>query len=120
MRYPLNDPAAVGYVARTRPNPVVVFLTIILGKDSINPARWKHLQGLGSGTPVGTVVYGLRPAGESPLGKHGTTFAGNPVAMREGSRGSVSALAALLAGPSSRRAGPCLRTVQRAQRLDEV
>jgi acetylornithine aminotransferase len=41
-------------------------------------------KGLGSGVPVGAVVCGPRAADVLGPGNHGTTFGGNPLAMRAG------------------------------------
>ncbi len=41
-------------------------------------------KGLGSGVPVGAVVAGPRAASIFQPGNHGTTFGGNPLAMRAG------------------------------------
>jgi acetylornithine/N-succinyldiaminopimelate aminotransferase len=41
-------------------------------------------KGLGSGVPVGAVVCGPRAASVLQQGNHGTTFGGNPLAMRAG------------------------------------
>jgi len=41
-------------------------------------------KGLGSGVPVGTVVVGPRAKDVFGPGNHGTTFGGNPLAMRAG------------------------------------
>jgi acetylornithine aminotransferase len=41
-------------------------------------------KGLGSGVPIGAVVCGPRAAGVLQPGNHGTTFGGNPLAMRAG------------------------------------
>jgi acetylornithine/N-succinyldiaminopimelate aminotransferase len=41
-------------------------------------------KGLGSGVPVGAVVAGTRAANIFKPGNHGTTFGGNPLAMRAG------------------------------------
>ena len=41
-------------------------------------------KGLGSGVPVGAVVCGPRAADVFGPGNHGTTFGGNPLAMRAG------------------------------------
>lgn len=41
-------------------------------------------KGLGSGVPVGAVVAGERAAGVLQPGNHGSTFGGNPLAMRAG------------------------------------
>jgi acetylornithine/N-succinyldiaminopimelate aminotransferase len=41
-------------------------------------------KGLGSGVPVGAVVCGPRGADVLGVGNHGTTFGGNPLAMRAG------------------------------------
>ncbi|MFM2067503.1 MAG: hypothetical protein RLZZ584_2412 [Pseudomonadota bacterium] len=41
-------------------------------------------KGLGSGVPIGAVVCGPRAAGVFGPGNHGTTFGGNPLAMRAG------------------------------------
>ena len=41
-------------------------------------------KGLGSGVPVGAVVCGPRAASVLQPGNHGTTFGGNPLAMRAG------------------------------------
>ena len=39
---------------------------------------------LGSGVPIGAVFYGPRAAGVLTAGSHGSTFGGNPLAMRAG------------------------------------
>jgi acetylornithine aminotransferase len=41
-------------------------------------------KGLGSGVPIGAVVAGPKAAGVLQPGNHGTTFGGNPLAMRAG------------------------------------
>ena len=41
-------------------------------------------KGLGSGVPIGAVVAGPRAANIFEPGNHGTTFGGNPLAMRAG------------------------------------
>jgi acetylornithine/N-succinyldiaminopimelate aminotransferase len=41
-------------------------------------------KGLGSGVPVGAVVAGPKAAAIFQVGNHGTTFGGNPLAMRAG------------------------------------
>ena len=41
-------------------------------------------KGLGSGVPIGAVVCGPRAANVFQPGNHGTTFGGNPLAMRAG------------------------------------
>ena len=41
-------------------------------------------KGLGSGVPIGAVVAGPQAAGILQPGNHGTTFGGNPLAMRAG------------------------------------
>ena len=41
-------------------------------------------KGLGSGVPVGAIVCGPRAANVLVAGNHGTTFGGNPLAMRAG------------------------------------
>jgi acetylornithine aminotransferase len=41
-------------------------------------------KGLGSGVPIGAVVCGPKAAGLFGPGNHGTTFGGNPLAMRAG------------------------------------
>jgi acetylornithine aminotransferase len=41
-------------------------------------------KGLGSGVPIGAVVAGPKAAGIFQSGNHGTTFGGNPLAMRAG------------------------------------
>ena len=41
-------------------------------------------KGLGSGVPIGAVVVGPRAANVLGPGNHGTTFGGNPLAMRAG------------------------------------
>jgi acetylornithine aminotransferase len=41
-------------------------------------------KGLGSGVPVGAVVAGPKAAHIFQVGNHGTTFGGNPLAMRAG------------------------------------
>jgi len=41
-------------------------------------------KGLGSGVPIGAIVCGPKAAGVLTAGNHGTTFGGNPLAMRAG------------------------------------
>jgi acetylornithine/N-succinyldiaminopimelate aminotransferase len=43
-------------------------------------------KGLGSGVPIGAVVAGPKAANVLQPGNHGTTFGGNPLAMRAGQR----------------------------------
>ncbi len=50
----------------------------------IKPDVMPLAKGLGSGVPVGAVVCGPKAAGVFGLGNHGTTFGGNPLAMRAG------------------------------------
>ncbi|HEX4232918.1 MAG TPA: aspartate aminotransferase family protein [Caldimonas sp.] len=50
----------------------------------IRPDVMPIAKGLGSGVPVGALVCGPRAAGVFGVGNHGTTFGGNPLAMRAG------------------------------------
>ena len=50
----------------------------------IRPDVMPLAKGLGSGVPVGAVVCGPRAADVFGPGNHGTTFGGNPLAMRAG------------------------------------
>lgn len=50
----------------------------------IQPDVMPLAKGLGSGVPVGAVVCGPRAANVFGPGNHGTTFGGNPLAMRAG------------------------------------
>ena len=50
----------------------------------IKPDVMPLAKGLGSGVPVGAVVAGPRAATIFAPGNHGTTFGGNPLAMRAG------------------------------------
>lgn len=50
----------------------------------IQPDVMPLAKGLGSGVPVGAVVCGPRAAKVMQPGNHGTTFGGNPLAMRAG------------------------------------
>jgi acetylornithine aminotransferase len=50
----------------------------------IKPDVMPLAKGLGSGVPVGAIVCGPRAAGVLGAGNHGTTFGGNPLAMRAG------------------------------------
>ncbi|HMM85692.1 aspartate aminotransferase family protein [Azohydromonas sp.] len=50
----------------------------------IRPDVMPLAKGLGSGVPVGAIVCGERAAGVLQPGNHGTTFGGNPLAMRAG------------------------------------
>src|ERR1700712_390422 len=50
----------------------------------IQPDVMPLAKGLGSGVPVGAVVCGPRAAHVFGPGNHGTTFGGNPLAMRAG------------------------------------
>jgi acetylornithine/N-succinyldiaminopimelate aminotransferase len=51
---------------------------------SIQPDVMPLAKGLGSGVPVGAIVCGPKAAGVLGAGNHGTTFGGNPLAMRAG------------------------------------
>lgn len=50
----------------------------------IKPDVMPLAKGLGSGVPVGAIVCGPRAANVLKAGNHGTTFGGNPLAMRAG------------------------------------
>ena len=50
----------------------------------ITPDVMPLAKGLGSGVPVGAIVCGPKAAGVFQPGNHGTTFGGNPLAMRAG------------------------------------
>ncbi|MCF8167772.1 MAG: aspartate aminotransferase family protein [Rhodoferax sp.] len=50
----------------------------------IQPDVMPLAKGLGSGVPVGAVVAGPRAAHIFAVGNHGSTFGGNPLAMRAG------------------------------------
>jgi acetylornithine/N-succinyldiaminopimelate aminotransferase len=50
----------------------------------IRPDVMPLAKGLGSGVPIGAVVCGPRAAGVLGPGNHGSTFGGNPLAMRAG------------------------------------
>ena len=50
----------------------------------IQPDVMPLAKGLGSGVPVGAVVCGSKAANVFGPGNHGTTFGGNPLAMRAG------------------------------------
>ena len=50
----------------------------------IQPDVMPLAKGLGSGVPVGAVVCGPKAANVLGPGNHGTTFGGNPLAMRAG------------------------------------
>ena len=50
----------------------------------IHPDVMSLAKGLGSGVPIGAVVAGPKAANVLQPGNHGTTFGGNPLAMRAG------------------------------------
>ena len=50
----------------------------------IQPDVMPLAKGLGSGVPVGAVIAGPKAAGIFAAGNHGSTFGGNPLAMRAG------------------------------------
>ena len=50
----------------------------------IKPDVMPLAKGLGSGVPIGAIVAGPRAANVLQPGNHGTTFGGNPLAMRAG------------------------------------
>ena len=50
----------------------------------IQPDVMPLAKGLGSGVPIGAVVCGPKAANVLQAGMHGTTFGGNPLAMRAG------------------------------------
>jgi acetylornithine/N-succinyldiaminopimelate aminotransferase len=51
---------------------------------NIQPDVMPLAKGLGSGVPIGAVVAGPKAANIFGPGNHGTTFGGNPLAMRAG------------------------------------
>ncbi|HET6789206.1 MAG TPA: aspartate aminotransferase family protein, partial [Aquabacterium sp.] len=52
--------------------------------SGIQPDVMPLAKGLGSGVPIGAVVAGPKAANVLQPGNHGTTFGGNPLAMRAG------------------------------------
>ncbi len=50
----------------------------------IRPDVMPLAKGLGSGVPIGAIVCGPKAAGVLGAGNHGSTFGGNPLAMRAG------------------------------------
>ncbi|MBP8191663.1 MAG: aspartate aminotransferase family protein [Aquabacterium sp.] len=50
----------------------------------VQPDVMPLAKGLGSGVPIGAVVCGPKAANVLQAGNHGTTFGGNPLAMRAG------------------------------------
>jgi acetylornithine aminotransferase len=50
----------------------------------IKPDVMPLAKGLGSGVPIGAVIAGPKASGIFQPGNHGTTFGGNPLAMRAG------------------------------------
>jgi acetylornithine aminotransferase len=50
----------------------------------IRPDVMPLAKGLGSGVPIGAIVCGPKAAAVLGPGNHGTTFGGNPLAMRAG------------------------------------
>ena len=50
----------------------------------IQPDVMPLAKGLGSGVPIGAIVVGEKAVNVLGLGNHGTTFGGNPLAMRAG------------------------------------
>jgi acetylornithine/N-succinyldiaminopimelate aminotransferase len=58
----------------------------------IKPDVMPLAKGLGSGVPIGAVVAGPKAANIFQPGNHGTTFGGNPLAMRAGVEADLAAL----------------------------
>ena len=52
--------------------------------SGVKPDVMPLAKGLGSGVPIGAVVCGPKAAQIFKVGNHGTTFGGNPLAMRAG------------------------------------
>jgi len=52
--------------------------------SGVQPDVMPLAKGLGSGVPIGAVVAGPKAANIFQTGNHGTTFGGNPLAMRAG------------------------------------
>ncbi|MCY7316594.1 MAG: aspartate aminotransferase family protein [Rubrivivax sp.] len=50
----------------------------------VQPDVMPLAKGLGSGVPIGAIVVGLKAVNVLGPGNHGTTFGGNPLAMRAG------------------------------------
>jgi acetylornithine aminotransferase len=53
-------------------------------ESGVRPDVMALAKGLGSGVPVGAIAVGPRANGVLRRGNHGTTFGGNPLAMRAG------------------------------------
>lgn len=52
--------------------------------EGVKPDVMTLAKGLGSGVPVGAILTSGRATGVFPVGAHGTTFGGNPLAMAAG------------------------------------
>ncbi|AXF86082.1 Acetylornithine aminotransferase [Ephemeroptericola cinctiostellae] len=52
--------------------------------ENVKPDVMTLAKGLGSGVPVGAILTSGRATGVFPVGAHGTTFGGNPLAMAAG------------------------------------
>ncbi len=75
----------------------------------ISPDVMPLAKGLGSGVPIGAVVCGPRAAKVMGPGNHGTTFGGNPLAMRAGVE-TLSVMAADQLLDNAARVGAELKT----------
>ena len=98
VRVPVNDIEAIKKATEGNPNVVAVFFETIQGEGGVHPMRSDYLRDLrqlcderewlmmidGSGVPIGAIVAGPKAAHVLQPGNHGSTFGGNPLAMRAG------------------------------------
>jgi len=97
IRVPLNDIDALKKATQGNRNVVAVFLETEVQCGMGRTGKWFAHQwagivpdvmplakGLGSGVPIAAVVAGPKAANLFQPGNHGTTFGGNPLAMRAG------------------------------------
>ena len=87
--------------------------------ENVKPDVMTLAKGLGSGVPVGAILTGGRATGVFPVGAHGTTFGGNPLAMAAG-LATVAAIEADGLAANAERQGEAIKRGLNIALKDEV
>ena len=87
--------------------------------ENVKPDVMTLAKGLGSGVPVGAILTSGRATGVFPVGAHGTTFGGNPLAMAAG-LATVAAIEADDLAANAERQGAAIKLGLSLALKDEV
>ena len=87
--------------------------------ENVKPDVMTLAKGLGSGVPVGAILTSGRATGVFPVGAHGTTFGGNPLAMAAG-LATVAAIEADGLAANAERQGEAIKRGLNLALKDEV